>query len=201
MWRTVVAWIRPRTASSSLGRWARYPARAAAARLPRPAGGSRRRAGVRRCRTSPIACSPASMPEHVARAIAEHHVIERVVAELAASGALDDAIDKALASPRTTELVHRIVASAAMQQAIRDAASSPEVRTAMREQTIGHVGRARQRPAANAASRSTAASSPSSAGGPWLEPTFAGVATRGAGFALDLVGLAVLSASSPGWSR
>jgi uncharacterized RDD family membrane protein YckC len=175
---------------SSLGRWARYPARAAAraSRGPLEAAADELAPEISKIADRMLA---GELPEHVARAMAEHHVIERVVEELAATGALDDAVGKALASPRTTELVERIVASEAMQRAIRDAASSPEVRAAMREQSIGMweelAGDLHERGVEvdgrieHAVRRRPVDSS-----------TFAGLATRAAGFALDIVLVSVL---------
>ena len=175
---------------SSLGRWARYPARAAAraSRGPLEAAADELAPEVSRIADRLLA---GELPEHVARAMADHHVIERVVDELAASGALDDAVDKALASKRTDELVERIVASDAVQHAIRQAASSPEVRAALREQSIGmweelardlgERGVEFDGRIEHAISRRTVVSS-----------TFAGLATRAAGFVVDVVLVSVL---------
>jgi uncharacterized RDD family membrane protein YckC len=66
-------------------------------------------------------------------------VPERVAAELARTGALDRLVDEALASPRTNELVDRIVQSDEMRRAIRELAASPEVREAVTRQTTGLV--------------------------------------------------------------
>jgi uncharacterized RDD family membrane protein YckC len=78
-----------------------------------------------------------SLPEDVARSLVTHRVLERVVEELAASGALDKAVEDALKSPRATELTDRIVHSEAMQQAIREVVAGPEVRAALAQQTTG----------------------------------------------------------------
>ncbi len=168
---------------SSLGRLARYPARVARGQLDEHVVPE-----VSRIVDRLLA---GEMPEELARSVAEHHVLERMVEELAASGALDQMIDRAVASPRTEEAVQRVVASAAVQQAIREVVSSPEVVEALKAQTTGLVD--------------TLANDVSERGNalddridsfvrrrPVVEPTYAGVATRGAAFALDLVGLAVL---------
>ena len=131
------------------------------------------------------------LPEHLARTIAEHHVLERMVAELAESGALDEMIDRAVASPRTEDAVHRVVASAAVQQAIREVVSSPEVVEALKAQTTGLVDKL----ASDVSERGNALDDRIQSfvrRRQVVEPTYAGVATRGAAFALDLVGLAVL---------
>ena len=131
------------------------------------------------------------LPEHLARTIAEHHVLERMVAELAESGALDEMIDRAVASPRTEDAVHRVVASAAVQQAIREVVSSPEVVEALKAQTSGLV----EKLANDVSERGNVLDDRIESfvrRRPVVEPTYAGVATRGVAFALDLVGLAVL---------
>jgi uncharacterized RDD family membrane protein YckC len=165
---------------SPIGRWARYPARAAAraSRGPLEAAADELAPEISKIADRMLA---GELPEHIARAMAEHHVIERVVEELAASGALDDAVGKALASRRTTELVERIVASEAMQRAIRDAASSPEVRAAIREQSRGMweelAGDLHER-GVEIDNRIARGSNPSA---------FAGLVTRAVGFAVDVV--------------
>ena len=77
------------------------------------------------------------LPEELAQSVVEHHVLERIVGELAASGELDRVVDNALASPRTKELTDRIVRSDEVRGAIREIVSSPEVRAAVTEQTAG----------------------------------------------------------------
>jgi uncharacterized RDD family membrane protein YckC len=77
------------------------------------------------------------LPEELAQSVVEHHVLERIVTELAASGELDRVVDNALASPRTKELTDRIVRSDEVRGAIREIVSSPEVRAAVTEQTAG----------------------------------------------------------------
>src|SRR5512132_304481 len=129
-----------------------------------------------------------TLPEEVVQSAVKHNVIERVAAELVRSGALDRAVNDALASPHTTELTERILQSDQMQLAIREAAASPEVRAALTRQTAGFAeeliagirARAvrlddrigRRRPRATAA-------------------PFAGIATRALAFAID-AGLIIL---------
>ena len=78
-----------------------------------------------------------SLPEEIARSIVRHRVLERVVAELAASGELERLLNVALASPKTLELTDRVLASDETQHALREVASSPEVRHAIARQTSG----------------------------------------------------------------
>src|SRR5205823_4796533 len=67
----------------------------------------------------------------------EHHVLERIVGELAASGELDRLVASALGSPRTMELTDRIVRSDEFRGALRQIVASPELRAALTEQTAG----------------------------------------------------------------
>ena len=170
---------------SSLGRLARYPARLARGQVDEHLVPE-----VSRIADRALA---GELPEALARSVADHHVLERMVEELAESGALDAMVDRAVASPRTEEIVHRVVASAAVQQAIREVVSSPEIVEALKAQTTGildeladdvseHGNRLDDRIESVVRRR------------PMTELTFAGVATRGAAFALDVVLLAVVYA-------
>jgi uncharacterized RDD family membrane protein YckC len=78
-----------------------------------------------------------SLPEEVVQAAVRHQVVDRVVAELVASGALDRAVKDALASPRTAELTDAVVRSEPMRRAIREVVESPEMRAALARQTTG----------------------------------------------------------------
>jgi uncharacterized RDD family membrane protein YckC len=77
------------------------------------------------------------LPEDVARALVRHRVIERIVAELAASGELERLVTAALASPRTPELTDRLLASDETRRALGHVAASPELREAVARQTTG----------------------------------------------------------------
>jgi uncharacterized RDD family membrane protein YckC len=133
-----------------------------------------------------------SLPEDLARSIAEHHVLERMAAELTRSGALDNAVEKALASPQAKELMKSVVESDAVRGAIKDVAASPEVRAALTEQSIGLVAglvaEVRERTVElDGRIGARRARSSGRAG-------FAGLATRGAAFALDVLVIAVVFA-------
>ena len=78
-----------------------------------------------------------SLPEDIARSIVRHRVLERIAAELAASGELERLVTGALSSPQTLELTDKVLASDEMQSAIRHVASSPELRDAVARQTTG----------------------------------------------------------------
>jgi uncharacterized RDD family membrane protein YckC len=77
------------------------------------------------------------LPEELARSLARHRVLERVVAELAANGELERLMTAALASPRTLELTDRVLASDGTQRVLRHVAASPELRDAIARQTTG----------------------------------------------------------------
>jgi uncharacterized RDD family membrane protein YckC len=77
------------------------------------------------------------LPEELARSLARHRVLDRMVGELAASGELERLLSAALESPRTPELTDEVLASSETQLVLRRVASSPELREAMRRQTTG----------------------------------------------------------------
>jgi uncharacterized RDD family membrane protein YckC len=77
------------------------------------------------------------LPEELARSLIRHRVLERVLAELAASGELERIVQDGLASPRTLQIADQVLASDEMQHALRTIVSSPEVRTALGQQTAG----------------------------------------------------------------
>ena len=77
------------------------------------------------------------LPEELARSIVRHRVLERIVAELGASGELERLVIATLASPQTLALTDRVLASDETQRALGHVASSPELRDAMARQTAG----------------------------------------------------------------
>jgi uncharacterized RDD family membrane protein YckC len=86
------------------------------------------------------------LPEAVARSIVEHRVLERVVtaaeldkavARALSSPAVHRAAVEAVDSPLTEELAMRIAQSAAFRHALRETLSSPELRSALMQQTTG----------------------------------------------------------------
>jgi uncharacterized RDD family membrane protein YckC len=81
-----------------------------------------------------------TLPEDVARSLVKHRVLERVVAELAATGALDRMVKEALESPHASELADRVMRSDEMRRAIREVVAGPEVRDAITQQTTGLAG-------------------------------------------------------------
>jgi uncharacterized RDD family membrane protein YckC len=130
-----------------------------------------------------------SLPEDLVHSLVEHRVPERMAAELERTGALDRLVEDALASPRTNELVDRIVQSEEMRRAIRDLASSPEVREAVARQTAGlteELAREVRRWAQHLDTRIDRRHA--------VATPYAGLATRGLAFTLDILLVAVLFA-------
>jgi hypothetical protein len=78
-----------------------------------------------------------SLPEEIARSLVRHRVLERIGAELAASGELERLVTRALATPQTLQLTDRVLASDETQRVLRHVASSPELREAISRQTTG----------------------------------------------------------------
>jgi uncharacterized RDD family membrane protein YckC len=126
-----------------------------------------------------------SLPEELARSLVRHRVLERIVAELAASGELERLVTAALASPTTNELTDKVLASDETQRALYHVASSPELRDAIAKQTTGLADeviaglRARAEELDDRAER--VLRRPARAG----HPVYAGVATRALALATD----------------
>lgn len=127
------------------------------------------------------------LPEEIARSVIRHRVLDRIVAELAASGELERLLTQALGSPKTLELTDRLLASEETQHAMRHVASSPELRDAIALQTTGLaeevVGGLRAAAvviddrAEHTISRRTRAA----------KPPYAGIATRALALATDTI--------------
>jgi uncharacterized RDD family membrane protein YckC len=145
-----------------------------------------------------------SLPDAVARSLSEHHVVERVVAEIVSSPEFEEAIgaalehevarrlaDRAITSSLSSEVTDRLLDSTDLQRIVEHVASSPEIRLAMTRQTASladelvdglrrrseHVDDAAQRKARGWLGR--AAATPD---GP-----YAGIAARTIAFSLDLM--------------
>jgi len=126
-----------------------------------------------------------SLPEELARSLVRHRVLERIVAELAASGELERLVTAALASPRTNELTDKVLASDGTQRALHHLASSPELRDAIAKQTTGLadevIGGLRARAEQLDDRAEKVLRRPTRAG----HPVYAGVATRALALATD----------------
>ena len=120
-----------------------------------------------------------SLPEKLAQSIVRHHVLERMAAQLAASGELDKLVNQALQSPQ-------------MRDALRTVASSPEVRAAIARQSAGLaeevVGEA----------RSAAARMDGRVGRMPVAPAYAGLVSRAIALGVDALTIVLVFAAGVG---
>lgn len=152
-----------------------------------------------------------SLPEELARSIVRNRVLERIVAELAASGELERLMTAALASPKTLELTDRVLTSDESQHALRHVASSPELRDAIARQTTGLAEEVVGSVRASAARLDDRAEQAVRRPVRTDSPIYGGVATRAIALAADaavtvvlfmsVVGIAALVASMVGGLR
>jgi uncharacterized RDD family membrane protein YckC len=152
-----------------------------------------------------------SLPEELARSIVRHRVLERIVAELAASGELERLVTAALASPQTLELTEKVLASDETQRALGHVASSPELRDAIARQTTGLAEEVVGGLRASAARLDDRAERVVRRRPRAKSPLYGGIATRAIALATDaavtivifmsVVGLAALVASLVGGLR
>jgi len=127
------------------------------------------------------------LPEEIARSLVRHRVIERVVAELAATGELERLIEQSLGSAQTLELTDRVLASDEMQRVLQSVASSPELRRAVTRQSAGLAEDVVAGVRRSAAGLDERIARPAQR----RQPVYAGIATRAAALAVD--SLAALS--------
>jgi len=128
------------------------------------------------------------LPEELARSMARHQVLDRVVRKLAVDGELERLLDAALASPRTRTLLDQALASDQMRHVVERVAGGPEIRAALAVQSAGfadEVAGGLRETAADLDGRVTLR--PSSA------PAYAGVVSRGAALVVDA--LAIVTAT------
>ena len=152
-----------------------------------------------------------SLPEELARSLVRNRVLERVVAELAASGELERLVTAALGSPKTLELTDRVLASDETQRTLRHVASSPELRDAIARQTTGLADEVVAGVRASAARLDDRAEQAVRRPPRAARPVYAGIATRAVALAADAavtivffmsaVGVAALVASLVGGLR
>jgi uncharacterized RDD family membrane protein YckC len=135
------------------------------------------------------------LPEQIARSAVEHHVLERLVAELARTGELERLLTNALGSSRTRVLADRLIASDEMGHVLGAVVGSPEVRGALARQTTGLADdvldglRTRARGLDDRADRRRA---------PAGETPYGGIATRALALAADVAVAAAIYASVVG---
>src|SRR4249920_1018876 len=102
--------------ASRLGRLALRPARAAARSSGTVVTGEAERA------IDGVLAGP--LPEAIARSLVEHHIVERVAAEVVASADLEKAVLSALEHEQTERLVRGVLQSAALERILADAVES-----------------------------------------------------------------------------
>ena len=176
------------------GRLALFPARAAAKASRKQIGSAADEHLVPEVSRLADRAFATELPEELARSIAEHRVLERLGVELAENGALDAAVDRALASEKTAAIVDRIVHSEAMRRAIHDVVTSAEVRDAVTQQTMGVFEDLATDLRAQAVRLDTRVETAVRRKGRAHGVTpFAGVVSRGLAFAIDLLAIAVVS--------
>jgi uncharacterized RDD family membrane protein YckC len=123
------------------------------------------------------------LPEQVAESVVRHRVLERMVAELAASGEIDRLLNDGLGSARTGELADRLLASEQVRRVLGEVVSAPEVRHALTQQTAGlwdEVFAGLRGRAAHVDDRADRRHAPARA------TPYAGIATRALAFAVDV---------------
>ena len=133
------------------------------------------------------------LPEELGRSLVRHNVVERVVRQLVEAGETDRLLGDALDSPRSAELVDRIVASEAFRHALERSLSGPELHAALATTSSGlaeQVASAIQSRATALDGRIWRAMHRGAAAKP---AEFAGVASRGLALAVDALIVAVIS--------
>jgi uncharacterized RDD family membrane protein YckC len=126
------------------------------------------------------------LPEELARSLARHNVIERVVQELVEMGELERVLGRALDSARSVEIVDQVIASEAFRAALERSLSGPELRAAVASTSSGFAGQVAGS-VRSAAARLDARISGST------RTEFAGVASRGLALVVDACLVAVFS--------
>ena len=81
-----------------------------------------------------------ALPEAVARSLIEHRVVERLVSQALANPALERALADALESRLTLDLTDRVVRSPAFKRALTEVLGSPELRAALKGQSMSFAG-------------------------------------------------------------
>jgi len=189
---------RPSGIAHSAGRAAFFPARVAAkawrGRLESAADDVLSAPEIARILDRALA---GSLPEELARSLARHRVLERVVQELAASGELERLVKTALESPRALELTDRVLASEEMQRALGSVASSPELRTAIARQSAGLAEQVVSGVRTSAVGLDDRAERTVRRRPQATRPVYAGVGSRGIALAIDsLIALGIFAIGS-----
>ncbi len=127
-----------------------------------------------------------TLPEDFARSLARHNVIERVVQQLVEMGEFDRLLGRALDSPRSVEIVDRVIASDAFRAALDRSLSGPELHAALASTSSGFAQQIAGTLRSGTARLDVRISGATSGG-------FAGVASRGLALVVDALAVAVIS--------
>jgi uncharacterized RDD family membrane protein YckC len=126
------------------------------------------------------------LPEELARSLARHRVLERVLGELAEAGELERLLDRALDSPQSVEIVNRVIASDAFRAALDRSLSGPELHAALASTSSGLAGQVAGSVRSGVDQLDVRIPGTKSA-------EFAGVASRGLALVVDALAVAVIS--------
>jgi uncharacterized RDD family membrane protein YckC len=125
------------------------------------------------------------LPEAVARAVVEHHVVSRIVAEVGASTDLDALVAEALDRPEAQRLANqvaaRVVQSPEFRRLLEEVLAGPAVRAALARQTTSFADEL----AEQARTKAVELDERAAFGAGETAGAYGGVATRGAAFAVD----------------
>jgi uncharacterized RDD family membrane protein YckC len=148
------------------------------------------RAGVAAAR----ATAGRPLPEAVGRSLADHHVVERVIAELAADDRLAETVRRLVDDPEFRRVVLSAADSELAGEVVEHLLDNPAVEAALTRQTRTYADDLVDGVRARVGRLDDAASLPSARSA----TDYAGLASRGAAFALDalLVELGVLASAS-----
>ena len=144
------------------------------------------------------------LPESVVRSVVEHRVVQRIAREALDDVDVDQAVTSALASEHAARLLREILTSPALERGLQSPEfervlgqilASPQVRSALTQQTTSLAGEA-----ATEVRRRAALLDDNAERQAWRllrRPArsgvaFAGIATRGAGLAIDAVVVTIL---------
>ena len=183
-----------RSALGAAGRFALFPARVAARASRGPLEAAADEHLVPELAKLADRAFASDLPEELARSLAEHRVVERVVTELAHDLDVEGLVEQALASPQTKELTDRLLRSDEFHRALRAVVASPEMRAALADQSTGLVddlaSDLRGRAVELDARIETAARRRARFG----RTEYAGAATRALGLAVDALAIAAIFA-------
>src|SRR5689334_12201467 len=178
-----------RSALGAAGRFALFPARAAARASRGPLEAAADEHLVPELVRVADRALASDLPEELARKIAEHRVLERVAAELARDVDVEGLVEQLLSSPQTTELTDRLLRSEQFHAALKSVLASPEVRAALAAQSAGLVGDLAADLRSSAVELDTRVATVARRRAPFGRVEYAGLATRALGLTVDALAI------------